>query len=107
MSEPTLLEARPGSSYAAGGPPRGLRGARARTAKESAIGGVLFAAGAISILTTIGIIAVLVWESAAFFRRVSITEFLTGTVWTPLFTPQHFGVLPLLAGSLLVALVAA
>ncbi|HET9331951.1 MAG TPA: phosphate ABC transporter permease subunit PstC [Gemmatimonadota bacterium] len=71
------------------------------------MGGVLFAAGAVSILTTIGIMAVLVWESAAFFRRVSIVEFLTGTVWTPLFTPQNFGVLPLLAGSLLVALVAA
>ena len=38
---------------------------------------------------------------------MSITEFLTGTVWTPLFVPQSFGVLPLLAGSLLVALVAA
>ena len=107
MSEPTLLEARPGPPHPTGGRARGLRGARARTAKETAIGGVLFAAGAISILTTIGIIAVLVWESVGFFQRVSITEFLTGTVWTPLFTPQHFGVLPLLAGSLLVALVAA
>ena len=105
MSEPALLETPPGSAGTARG--RGLRGARARTAKESAIGGALFGAGAVSILTTVGIIAVLVWESVAFFRRVSITEFLTGTVWTPLFVPQSFGVLPLLAGSLLVALVAA
>lgn len=86
---------------------RGLRGARARTAKETAIGGALFAAGAVSILTTVGIIAVLVWESVGFFRRVSVEEFLTGTTWTPLFQPQHFGVLPLLTGSLLVALIAA
>jgi phosphate transport system permease protein len=99
VRERAVLEGRPRA--------RGLRGARARTARESAIGGALFAAGAVSILTTVGIIAVLVWESVAFFRRVSITEFLTGTVWTPLFVPQHFGVLPLLAGSLLVALVAA
>ena len=104
MSEPALLKA-PASVSPAGG--RGLRGARARTAKESAIGGILFAAGGVSILTTAGIIAVLVWESVAFFRRVPISEFLTGTVWTPLFVPQHFGVLPLLAGSVLVALVAA
>ena len=60
-----------------------------------------------SILTTVGIIAVLVWESLAFFKRVSVWEFLTGTVWTPLFVPQHYGVLPLLAGSMLVALIAA
>lgn len=104
MSEPALLEAPAGSPRSSA---RGLRGARARTARESAIGGLLFAAGAVSILTTIGIIVVLVWESVAFFQRVSITEFLTGTVWTPLFVPQHFGVLPLLSGSLLVALVAA
>ncbi|HET7691807.1 MAG TPA: phosphate ABC transporter permease subunit PstC [Gemmatimonadota bacterium] len=71
------------------------------------IGGLLFAAGAVSILTTVGIIAVLVWESLAFFRRVSVAEFLTGTVWTPLFVPQHFGVLPLLLGSVLVSIIAA
>jgi len=105
VSEPALLD--PPTHSAGTGRGRGLRGARARTAKESAIGGALFAAGAVSILTTVGIIAVLVWESVAFFRRVSITEFLTGTVWTPLFVPQNFGVLPLLAGSILVALVAA
>ena len=83
-----------------------LRAARSRTAREAVIGGILFSAGAVSILTTLGIIAVLVWESLAFFRRVPVWEFLTGTVWTPLFTPQHFGVLPLLVGSILVALVA-
>lgn len=99
MSEPVF--------HPAGAVARGLRGTRARTARETAIGAALFAAGAVSILTTVGIIAVLVWESVGFFRRVSIVEFLTGTVWTPLFVPQHFGVLPLLAGSVLVALVAA
>ncbi len=74
---------------------------------EAAIGGLLFGAGAVSILTTIGIIAVLVWESIGFFRRVSVFEFLTGTVWTPLFVPQHFGVLPLVVGSVLVSIIAA
>ena len=84
-----------------------LRGARARTAKEGSIGALLFAAGAVSILTTIGIIAVLVWESFGFFRRVPVLEFLTGTVWTPLFVPEHFGVLPLVVGSVLVSIIAA
>lgn len=67
---------------------------------------VVFSAGAVSILTTIGIVLVLVWESLGFFRQVSPFEFLTGTQWTPLFQPQHFGVLPLLGGSVMVAVVA-
>jgi phosphate transport system permease protein len=79
----------------------------ARTWKERAIGAALFLAGAISVLTTLGIVVVLIWESVGFFRRVSIAEFLTGTQWTPLFVPQHFGVLPLLLGSVLVAAIAA
>ncbi len=78
-----------------------------RTARERLVGAIVTAAGAVSILTTIGIVAVLVWESIGFFRRVSPVEFLTGTEWTPLFQPQHFGVLPLLAGSVLVAVIAA
>ena len=74
--------------------------------KERVIGAFLFGAGAFSILTTIGIVVVLVWESVGFFRRVPVLEFLSGTEWTPLFQPQHFGVLPLLVGSLLIALIA-
>jgi phosphate transport system permease protein len=71
------------------------------------VGVIVTAAGGVSILTTIGIVVVLVWESVAFFQRVSPVDFLTGTEWTPLFQPQHFGVLPLLAGSVLVAVIAA
>jgi phosphate transport system permease protein len=76
---------------------------RARRWKERAVRGVLFTCGGVSILTTAGIVIVLVWESLGFFAEVSPWEFLTGTQWTPLFRPQHFGVLPLVAGSLLVA----
>ena len=46
---------------------------------------------------------VLLVESLSFFAVVSPVEFLTGTRWTPLFQEKHFGVLPLLTGSLLVA----
>ena len=45
----------------------------------------------------------LVVQSAGFFSKVSILEFFTGTKWTPLFQPQHFGVLPLVGGTLLTA----
>jgi phosphate transport system permease protein len=75
----------------------------ARHGRERWIGLLLIAASAVSILTTVGIVAVLVFESAQFFRDVSPWAFLTGTKWTPLFEDKQFGVLPLLAGSLLVA----
>lgn len=84
-------------------PPFSLRAPTRRRVQEMLISGTLFLASAISVLTTIGIIAVLLYESAGFFDDVSFIEFLTGTRWAPLFVPQSFGVLPLLAGSFLVA----
>ncbi|MEX2583321.1 MAG: phosphate ABC transporter permease subunit PstC [Gemmatimonadota bacterium] len=84
-------------------PQHSLRAPRRRQVQESLIGGVLFLGSAVSVLTTIGIVGVLIYESVAFFRAVSPFEFLTGTRWAPLFVPQSFGVLPLLTGSLLVA----
>ncbi len=76
---------------------------RGRLWRERLVRSLLFACGLVSILTTAGIVVVLVWESVGFFREVSPWEFLTGTKWTPLFKPQNFGVLPLVAGSVLVA----
>lgn len=69
---------------------------------ESIIHGALFACACVSILTTVGIVLVLIREAAKFFQQVSIVEFLTDTEWTPLFQPQHFGILPLFCGTLLV-----
>lgn len=63
---------------------------------------VLFAA--ISILTTIAIIVTLFGETITFFKEVSIVEFFTGTKWTPTLTPRNFGVLPLLIGTLMIAI---
>ncbi len=85
-------------------PGHGLALSKTRRLKERGIRGILFVCGLVSILTTAGIVIVLVWESIGFFRDVSPWEFLTGTKWTPLFKPQNFGVLPLVAGSLLVAI---
>ncbi len=67
---------------------------------------LLFLCAALSVLTTAGIIVVLAVETFAFLREVSIVEFLTGTEWTPLFANQHFGVLPLVVGTLLVSAIA-
>ena len=70
---------------------------------ERIIRAVLFVCSIVSIFTTIGIVSVLVFEGALFFQEVSIIEFLTGTKWTPLFLSKHFGVLPLVAGTMLTA----
>jgi phosphate transport system permease protein len=71
---------------------------------ERAMGLILFLCAALSVLTTAGIILSLMGETLAFFREVSLIEFFTGTQWTPLFEPRHFGVLPLINGTLMVAL---
>ena len=74
-----------------------------RRVGEGVIAGVLFACGLVSVLTTIGIVVVLVTESLGFFAEVPIVDFLTGTQWSPLYTDQQFGILPLLNGTLLIA----
>jgi phosphate transport system permease protein len=79
---------------------------RLRHAKERAIELLLFLAASVSVATTIGIVVVLLTESVAFFREVSIVEFLTDTQWTPLFADAHYGIAPLLAGTLVSSAVA-
>lgn len=66
----------------------------------------LAAAAGITILTTIGIIWVLLSESVGFFSHVSVWDFLTDTQWTPLFADKHFGIMPLFSGTLLTTLIA-
>lgn len=74
--------------------------------KERIIEGFLFACAAVCVLTTLGIITVLVVQSVQFFKEVTIQEFLTGTQWTPLFANKHFGILPLISGTLLTTSIA-
>jgi phosphate transport system permease protein len=64
---------------------------------------VLLICSTVSILTTVGIVAVLLFEAIQFFREVPFLEFITGTRWTPLFASKQFGVLALVAGTVLVA----
>lgn len=63
--------------------------------------GLMLCAG-VSVLTTVGILFVLLYEAVQFFAVVSPIEFLTSTEWTPLFKDKNFGILPLLCGTLLV-----
>jgi phosphate transport system permease protein len=74
--------------------------------KEKFIEVLLAAAAVITILTTAGIVWVLLSESFGFFRHVSIVDFLTDTQWTPLFSDKHFGIMPLVCGTLLTTLIA-
>lgn len=77
---------------------------RGRRPGEWLIHRLLLACAVVSIFTTIGIILVLVRETVGFFRVVSVVEFLTETRWTPMFEPAHFGILPLVAGTVMVAI---
>ncbi|MAO01774.1 MAG: phosphate ABC transporter permease subunit PstC [Flavobacteriales bacterium] len=77
-----------------------------RLSTEKIIETMLKIATLVTILTTIGIVWVLVSESVNFFKEVSIIDFLTDTQWTPLFTNQHFGILPLIMGTLLTTIIA-
>lgn len=77
-----------------------------RHASERVIEALLFSAAAVSVLTTIGIVYVLVSESIHFFQNVSIVDFLTDTQWTPLFDDAHFGIMVLVSGTLVSSVVA-
>jgi phosphate transport system permease protein len=68
---------------------------------------LLFVAAAISVVTTVGIVASLLMPAIEFFGDVSPWEFLTGTTWTPLFLDGEFGVLPLVAGTVMISLISA
>ncbi len=74
--------------------------------KDRIIEWMLFLAAFSSVAITTGIVVVLLYESAGFFRHVSVWEFLTGTTWTPLFADPRYGILPLVAGTIVTTTVA-
>lgn len=80
--------------------------AKMRRTKEKIIQTILLLCAAVSVLTTAGILWVLISESSAFFSRVPITDFLFDTQWTPLFADKHFGIMPLVSGTLLTSAIA-
>lgn len=70
-----------------------------RLLKEKAIELVLLAAASVSIVTTLGILYVLLSETVVFFGQISLSQFFLDTQWTPLFEDKHFGIWVLLSGT--------
>ena len=77
-----------------------------RKIKEFVIEKSLLSSALVTIAVTVGIILVLAIEAFNFFKEVSIFDFFTDTQWTPLFTDKHYGILPLLTGTLLTTFIA-
>jgi phosphate transport system permease protein len=73
---------------------------------ETVIRVLLAAASAVAVLTTIGIVLSVVYESLRFFSEVPFWQFLFGTTWAPTAEPGSFGIVPLLGGTLLITLIA-
>ena len=73
---------------------------------EKVMEGLMMACSLVTILTTLSIIGVLLIDSVRFFSEVPLWDFLTDTQWTPLFADKHFGILPLLSGTLLTTTIA-
>ncbi len=74
--------------------------------RERFIESLLFLAAFSSVAITVGIVGTLIYESSTFFRNVSVVDFFTDTLWTPLFANPHFGILPLVTGTLVTTVVA-
>jgi phosphate transport system permease protein len=79
---------------------------RVRKARDRAIEAVLLAAGLVAVFTTLAIVYILISESLPFFDHVSLKDFLTDTMWTPMFAEPRYGIMPLVAGTLVTTLVA-
>ena len=82
---------------------RALRGSWRKVLPERAIKVILVFCTMMSVLTTAGIVLVLLFQALQFFGEVSFIEFITGTRWTPLFQSKHFGVLALVSATFLTA----
>jgi phosphate transport system permease protein len=79
-----------------------LRHKRSRIIKERLIEALLLCTGLVAVFTTVAITVILVYESLGFFEFVNAWDFLTGTVWTPLFSNPQYGILPLVSGTITV-----
>ena len=87
---------------------------RARNGVERIVMYVLIACSLVAILTTVGIVLSVLFESIRFFRAVPVSEFLFGLDWSPQIAMRAdqagssgaFGAVPLFAGTLLITLIA-
>jgi len=79
---------------------------RYRKTRDRIIELILLSAGLVAVFTTAAIVFILFYESSFFFEHVSVKDFLTDTMWTPLFADARYGILPLVSGTLTVTGVA-
>jgi phosphate transport system permease protein len=79
---------------------------RYRKSRDRIIELILMIAGLVAVFTTVAIVFILFYESSFFFEHVSIKDFITDTMWTPLFADARYGILPLVSGTLTVTGVA-
>ena len=77
-----------------------------RHMRERFIETILFLMAFTSVAITFSIVVMLVKESLVFFEQVSLWDFLTDTQWTPLFDDPHYGILPLISGTVISSAVA-
>ncbi|WP_338111857.1 phosphate ABC transporter permease subunit PstC [Rhodocyclus tenuis] len=77
-----------------------------RHLKERVIESIMFLAAFVSVVTTLGIVYILVSESTVFFRQVPLSDFLFDRQWTPLFDDAHYGIMVLLSGTITSSVVA-
>ena len=107
MSLVVLLMALGGAAYACS---RSNANFRARNNVERGILGLLIAAASVAILTTIGILFALLFNTIEFFKLYPATDFFFGTNWAPSFSGRggasDLGVLPLLWGTFYISLIA-
>ena len=85
---------------------RRKRARRSSPLSELCIEWFLRACGVLSLFTTAGIIFVLAYETFAFFQEVSLIQFFGDSEWTPLFADKHFGIWPLVGGTMLTSAIA-
>ncbi len=74
--------------------------------QEKVIEAVLFCCGLVSILTTFGIVGIILQVTFEFFQKVTLAQFFLDTRWTPLFAEQHFGIWPLINGTVITTVIA-
>ena len=79
---------------------------RVRKLRDRVIEAFLLLAALLAVFTTAAIVYILVSESVPFFSHVSLVDFFTDRLWTPMFDQPHFGIMPLVAGTLVTTFVA-
>ena len=77
-----------------------------RKARDRVIESLMLLAALVAVFTTAAIVYILVSESLPFFHQVSLRDFFTDTMWTPMFDQPRFGIMPLVAGTLVTTMVA-